>query len=145
MGLPMSMEQFVLFFYTLTWDSPCQWTGVVPLCIPYILTYLWEIGPLCILTILTILTIWDSFLLPLKISATALCATAWLRGHEFCVPSSVLEFWLMVDGFDLEKLPFGGVHIHLLVVPVPKIHPPPDLQKSIFSLPGPLKINIYAP
>ena len=26
MGLPMSMEQFVLFFYTLTWDSPCQWT-----------------------------------------------------------------------------------------------------------------------
>ena len=27
MGLPMSMEPFLLFFYTLTWDSPCQWTN----------------------------------------------------------------------------------------------------------------------
>ena len=25
MGLPMSMEPFGVFFYTLTWDSPCQW------------------------------------------------------------------------------------------------------------------------
>ena len=25
-------------------------------------------------------------------------ATAWLRGHEFWIPSSVLEFWLMVYG-----------------------------------------------
>ena len=25
MGLPMSMEQFEVFFHTLTWDSPCQW------------------------------------------------------------------------------------------------------------------------
>ena len=27
MGLPMSIEQFGIFFYTLTWDSPCQWTN----------------------------------------------------------------------------------------------------------------------
>ena len=43
-----------------------------------------------------------------EISATALCATAWLSGPEFCVLSSVLEFWLMVYGFVFEKLPFGG-------------------------------------
>ncbi len=32
------------------------------------------------------------------ISATALCASASLRGHEFRVLSSVLELWLMVCG-----------------------------------------------
>ena len=41
----------------LTWGSPCQWTNesifVVPLCHTYLLT---------------ILTIWDSFLLPLRIN-----------------------------------------------------------------------------
>ena len=36
------------------------------------------------------------------------CATAWLGGHDFCVLSSVLEFWFMVSGFVFEKLPFGG-------------------------------------
>ena len=30
------------------------------------------------------------------------CATAWLGGPEFCVLSSVLEFWLMVYGFFFE-------------------------------------------
>ena len=30
MGLPMSMEPFLLFFYTPTWDSPCQWTNFRP-------------------------------------------------------------------------------------------------------------------
>ena len=25
MGLPMSVEPFLRFFFTLTWDSPCQW------------------------------------------------------------------------------------------------------------------------
>ena len=40
-------------------------------------------------------------------SAIALCATAWLMGQEFCVLSSVLEFWLMVYGFVFEKFPFG--------------------------------------
>ena len=73
------------------------------------------------------------------------CATAWLIGPEFCVLSSVLVFWLMVDGFDLEKFPFGGGDMESPVKPVLWIHPPPDLQKTIFSLPGPLKINIYAP
>ena len=43
-----------------------------------------------------------------NISATALVATAWLRGHEFCVLSSVLEFWLMLYGFIFEKC-LGGV------------------------------------
>ena len=46
----------------------------------------------------------------LNISATALCATAWLIGHEFCVLSSVLEFWLMVYGFVFENLLLGGGH-----------------------------------
>ena len=51
------------------------------------------------------------------------CATAWLIGHEFCVLSSVLEFWLMVYGFVFEKLPFGGVNMDSPVVPVAKPHP----------------------
>ena len=42
------------------------------------------------------------------ISATALVATACLRGHEFCVLSSVLEFWLMVYGSVFEKCVLGG-------------------------------------
>ena len=41
-------------------------------------------------------------------SATALCATAWLGGPEFCVLSSVLEFWLMVYGFVLKNCLLGG-------------------------------------
>ena len=52
-----------------------------------------------------------------RLSATALCATAWLRGHEFCVLSSVLEFWLMVYGFVFEKLPFGGGNMESPVTP----------------------------
>ena len=71
------------------------------------------------------------------ISATALCATAWLR-------LMVDGLWLMAYGFDLEKFPFGGGNMESGANPVPWIHPPPDLQKSIFSFPGPLKINIYA-
>ena len=42
------------------------------------------------------------FILLYKKSATALCSTAWLRGHEFRVLSSVLESWLMVYGFVFE-------------------------------------------
>ena len=35
-------------------------------------------------------------------------------GQEFCVLSSVFEFWLMVYGFVFEKLPFGGGNMELL-------------------------------
>ena len=58
-----------------------------------------------------------------SLSATALCATAWLRGHELCVLSSVLEFWLMVYGFVFEKFPFGGGYMESPVVPVLKFPP----------------------
>ncbi len=52
-------------------------------------------------------------------------------GQEFCVLSSVLEFWLMVYGFVFEKLPFGGGNMDSGATLVLRPHPPP----------GPLKFS----
>ena len=54
-----------------------------------------------------------------RVSTTALVATAWLRGHELCVLSSVLEFWLVF----FEKTCFRGGAMDLLVTPVAWPHP----------------------
>ena len=51
-----------------------------------------------------------------------------MGGHEFCVLSSVLEFWLMVYGFVFEKCVLGGV-MESGAVPVLKIPPPPGPLK----------------
>ena len=67
-----------------------------------------------------------------------LCATAWLRGHEFCVLSSVFEFWLMVYGFVLKNCLLGGWPWSYSSFP--RRPGPSELPPS-----GPPKINIFAP